>query len=86
MKITMNELKKNLEEYLKSDCGNGMLLLIGKDDVEMMLDVFKALDKAIELLDSNMLCEKCPFPHDTERCTIEGCKDYLKECILKEYE
>lgn len=42
----------------------------------------KALDKAIELLDKNMLCEKCPFPHDTERCTVEGCKEYLKECLL----
>ena len=46
----------------------------------------KALDKAIELLDGNMLCEKCPFPQNAERCTVEGCKDYLKECILNEYE
>ena len=42
----------------------------------------KAFDRAIELLDRNMLCEKCPFSHDTERCTIEGCKGYLKECLL----
>ena len=46
----------------------------------------KALDKAIELLDKNMLCEQCPFEKNTERCTVEGCKDYLKECILNEYE
>lgn len=42
----------------------------------------KALDNAIELLDRNMLCEKCPFPHDTERCTVEGCREYMKECLL----
>ena len=42
-----------------------------------------ALDKAIELLDANMLCENCPFPKNAERCTVEGCKDYLKECLLK---
>ena len=50
MKITMNELKKNLEKYLESDCDTGMLLLIGKDEAEQMLKVFKALDKACELI------------------------------------
>ena len=42
----------------------------------------KALDKAIELIDKNMLCEKCPFPHNAERCTVEGCKGYLKDCLI----
>lgn len=44
----------------------------------------KALDVAIELLDRNMLCEKCPFPHDVERCTVNGCREYMKECLLKD--
>lgn len=46
----MNKLKKNLEEYLESDCGDGMLLLIGKDEAELILKVFKALDKACQKL------------------------------------
>lgn len=44
----------------------------------------KALNRAVKLLNENMLCEKCPFPKNTERCTVEGCKDYLKECLLKD--
>ena len=42
-----------------------------------------ALDRAVKLLDRNMLCEKCPFPQNAERCTVEGCKEYLRECLLK---
>ena len=84
MKITMNELKKNLEEYLYSGMWQYDAPLIGKDDVEMILNVFNAFDKAIELLDANMLCEKCPFPHDAERCTVEGCREYLKEWLLND--
>lgn len=42
----------------------------------------KALDKAVSLLDRNMLCKKCPFPHVTERCTVNGCREYMKECLL----
>lgn len=43
----------------------------------------KALDKAVELLDLHMDCEKCPFPLNYEKCTIENCKEYLKEMLLK---
>ena len=42
-----------------------------------------ALDNAVKLLDENMLCEKCPYFMNRERCTVEGCKDYLKECLLE---
>lgn len=44
----------------------------------------KAFDKAIELLDANMLCEKCPFPMNAERCNVEGCREYMKEWLLKD--
>ena len=43
----------------------------------------KLLDKAIELLYEHMDCKNCPFPKNYEKCTIENCKNYIKECLLK---
>ena len=45
--------------------------------------ISKALGKAVELLDANVLCENCPFPHGTKRCTVEGRREYLRECLLE---
>lgn len=46
-------------------------------------DYEKQLDKVIDLLYEHMDCEKCPFPLNYEKCTIENCKEYLKEMLLK---
>lgn len=77
----MNKLKKNLEEYLESDCGDGTLLLIGKDEAELMLNVFKALDKACHVIDDLKDCtnigseiyRKCPFKEECNKGRFNGC-------------
>lgn len=43
----------------------------------------KALDKAVELLDLHMDCYKCPSQKSYIQCTIDNCKEYLKEMLLK---
>ena len=47
----MNELKNYLEEYIKSGMCQYEAPYIGKEDVEMILNIFNALDKACELLE-----------------------------------
>lgn len=86
----MNKLKKNLEEYLESDCGDGMLLLIGKAEAELILNVFKALDKACEELNDFtefVPMSNLPFEDETYTKFInsfdeEECINMWKECLL----
>ena len=58
----MNKLKKNLEEYIKSGMWQYEAPYIGKDDVELILKVFNALDKACELLESATEYGQLPCP------------------------
>lgn len=88
----MNKLKKNLEEYLESDCGNGMLLLIGKDEAELILNVFKALDNACEELNDFVEfvpISNLPFEGETYKRFInsfdeEECINIWKEWLLND--
>ena len=82
MKTAMNELKKNLEKYLESECDTGMLLLIGKDEAELMLNVFKALDKACEELNDFtefVPMSNLPFEDETYTKFINSFDE--EECI-----
>lgn len=94
MKKTMNELKKKLEEYLESEHGDWRLLLMGKDEAELMLNLFKALDKACEELNdftefvpmSNLPFEGETYTRFINSFDEEECINIWKEWLLKENE
>lgn len=86
----MNKLKNDLEKYLESECDTGMLLLIGKDEAEQMLNVFKALDKACEELNdctefvpmSNLPFEGEAYQRFISSFDEEECINMWKEWLL----
>ena len=78
-----DELIKELRDFDACAYGDELSSRQCHEIVDYIDSLEKALGKAIELLDRNMLCENCPFPHDTKRCTAKGCREYLRECLLE---
>lgn len=68
----------NLRKYPKDE----LIALIWRNR-DYIKQLRNALDETFGLLYNHMDCEKCPFPLNYEKCTIENCKEYLKEMLLK---
>ena len=89
MKIIMNELKKNLEEYLDSGMWQFEAPYIGKDEVEMILNVFNALDLLLEwVTDCDWGYDNIPDLYEKYNKEISGMGyiEGLKYIVLKESE
>ena len=85
----MNELKKNLEEYLESGMWQWEAPYIGKKDVELILNAFNALDLLLEwVTDCDWGYDNIPDLYEKYKEEISGMGyiEGLKYIVLKESE